>query len=296
MSPSPPDSQPKEPPNIYTFVDYRAFLSAILAHFKMTKRSFSLRNFAATAGFGSHSYLRMVIKGDRNLTPSSLIKICRALKLNSKAARYFETLVFYNQAASESDKDRYFSDLLTIRPNIKLKGIEKDQFEYVTNSLFVTIREMAALPNFRDDIDWISQRLMRPALPSQIRHALDVLKRLQLLVEGPGASLTHSGKALQTPPRIESLQIFNAHRNILSESKDLILQTPHEQTEITSMTVPVAPKTLGRIFELVQKCREEIIAAINNGSQDFENVFQINIQVLPVTKTLHNTDDPAGDL
>lgn len=284
---------PSESPRVFDYLNYRDFIAVMLAHLKKSRRGFSLRHFSKQAGFGSHSFLRMIIRGERSLSQASVAKLVLIFGLNARESRYFEALVYYNQSDSESEKDRYFNDMVQAKPHVKMKGLQKDQFEYITKSLFVTIREMSALADFQADPDWIASRLIKPATDNQIRYALEILKRLELIAKGPDGQWTHTGKALQTQPRIESLQIFNSHRTILSESRDIILETPPTETEITSMTIPVSEDTLRRIFEIMQLCREQIISAVNQGSKDFHKIFQVNMQVFPVTKVAEETKDPA---
>ena len=83
--------------SVFSYLDFREYLRDVFQENKEKNRFFTHRYFAKLAGLGSYSYLRMVIKGERNLTTNSVNKIVRALKLNKKESAYFENLAYFNQ-------------------------------------------------------------------------------------------------------------------------------------------------------------------------------------------------------
>ena len=113
--------------DIFAFSDYREYLKAYYAEQKSKKPQFSYRFFARLAGLGSASYLRMVIDGERNISPVTINKFARAIKLSKEERIYFETLVLYTQTKSDSEKEYYFdlmSDLKTVlgkKPETEIK-------------------------------------------------------------------------------------------------------------------------------------------------------------------------------
>ena len=273
---------------IYEFLDYREYLQEIFAAKKAEKRNFTHRYFAKQAGFGSHSYLRMVFKGERNISVAVSHQIARALELNKKETTYFENLVLFNQAKTDDEKDMYFGRLVQLKPKSHIRGLDKDKFEYFTKRYFVTIREMVALPNFKDNSEWIASRLKFPVKPTDVEHAIQVLLRLGLLARDEEGKLVHSNATLKTTTYDESLEIQSYNRNLLNEAKEALLQTSPKLTDIASITIPAPLKSLPQIKEVLQKCREDIASIICNGTNNYDEVFQINMQLFPLTKTKEN--------
>jgi uncharacterized protein (TIGR02147 family) len=273
--------------NLFEYNDYRAYLRAKYDEEKARKKSFSLRNFARVAGFGSSGYLIMVMNGQRNLTPKSVTAFNLAFKHSKKESAYFEHLVLYNQCDDRDSerKDRYLEQLLTFRPRHPIGSMTRDQFECFNRSYFVTIREMAALPGFREDVDWIKANLRQRVMSSEVKRALQILERLKLLERGPDGKLRHSNLTLETPLHAESLEILNYHRQTLAEAKYAILSAPYDEHDLASMTIPIPKECLPKVMELMQKCREEILDQIKKSTHDYHEVYQINMQVFPLTKT-----------
>lgn len=271
--------------SIFAYTDYREFLKNYCARMKETTQYFSHRYFTKLAGLGSESYLRMVIKGERNLSPATISKFAKAMPFSKKEAVYFNVLVLYNQSLTDDEKSRYLEQVLSLRPRSTIAGLTRDQFEYLTNTLFVIIREMAALPDFKDDAVWIAQNLRRKSKPSEVQHALEVLERLKLLLRDQDGKLKHSGLSLDTPCGLPVLEMLNYHRQILMESKDAIMTAPYDEWDVYSHTIPVPKESLGKVSDLLRQCLDEITHVINVGSKNFNEVYQINIQMFPVTKT-----------
>ena len=236
-------------------------------------------------GLSSSAYLKVVMDGERNLSPAAINKFAKAMKLNKKEATYFEALVFFNQAKTDSDKDLYFERLLALKPKVKFHGIEKDQFEYYTQKHFVIIREMAALPHFKEDPEWIAARLKFRINASQAKHAIEVLLRLGLLERDEEGGLRQAISSLSTQPEVASLEVFNFHRAMLREASESMLNVPKELRDITSLTIPMPKETLPEIKHYLHKVKEEIVNIIGNSGKEFYEVYQLNMQLFPVTKT-----------
>lgn len=270
--------------NIFSYTDFRVLLKDHYESQKAKNPVFSYRLFSRLAGLKGPGYLKMVIDGKRGLTPPTILKFVKAMHLSPREGIFFENLVLYNQAQTEREKDLYFDRLLDLMPHTDITRLEKDQFEYVTNKNLVTIREMTALPDFKGEADWIAARLNPPTTPQEARQALEILGRLGLLKKDSRGRLKHSGKTVRTPPDIVSLEIMNYHRTILAQAKDAILRVPKVKREITSMTIPLSLKTVEKIKKILRKTQEEIAHVVNKGDRDFNEIFQINFQMFPVTE------------
>jgi len=264
-------------------MDYRLFLNDMFFYLKNEKKYFTQAYFAKMAGLGSNSYLRMVIQGQRNLKVDTLRRFARAFKLDKNESLYFETLALFNQTKSDAEQDEYFELLVKLRPKKALMELSRDEFEYFTERHFVAIREMAALPNFQDDPEWIVQNIRLSISAAEAKHALMVLERLGLLVRKPDGHLTHSFSTLTTQPFIESIEIYRYNRNLMNEVKRAMAELPPQFANVSSVTIPVQSKALQGVNDILQRCREEIAQFVSNFDGDFAEVFQLNMQFYPLT-------------
>lgn len=271
--------------NIYRYLDYRSYLKAYYEVQKGLKRHFSHRYFARIAGLSSSGYLKMVMDGDRNLSPASIAQFVKALRLGRREAAYFEALVLFNQAKGDEERDQYFERLCALRPRLKLTGLEKDRYEYYTKAHFVVIRELTALPHFQEDPAWIARHLSFEVRLKDVEHAIATLIRLGLLCRDHMGKLRQAEGSLTTPAEVDSAAVYKFQQDMLSEAKQAMLTVPASDRDITSLTIPIPKPALKKLKEKIKCFREEIIDFINKGSEDYHEVYQVNIQLFPVTKT-----------
>lgn len=97
--------------SIMGHVDYREFLKLTYERLKEHRPQFSYRYFAKKAGLRSPAFFKMVIDGERNLTPKTTEKFILGLGLHGSEADYFQILVRYNQAKKDSERNRLFTQL-----------------------------------------------------------------------------------------------------------------------------------------------------------------------------------------
>lgn len=271
--------------NLFSYMDYRQYLKDRYIDEKAAKKHFSFRYFSRIAGFGSAGYLKMVMNGDRNLSAASINQFARALKFSKRETAYFEALVLFNQASTDQERDLYFERLSSLKPPVKLQGIEKDQYEYFSQKYFVVIREMVALPNFKEDPKWIAKNVKPSIKPKEAAHAVEVLLRLGLLKRDDSGKLVQSDASLTTPAEVNSMEVYNFHQSMLNEAKKTMLTISPELRDITSLTIPIPKESLKEIKERIKSFREEIIDFINKGPQNYHEVYQLNAQLFPITKT-----------
>src|SRR5690606_28781944 len=101
--------------DIFGYMDYRAFLRDFYAEKKASGRGFSFRAFSRRAGLGSPNYLKLVMDGDRNLTPEMAERFAAACGLKGDAATFFCELVGFNQARNTAERSDRFARLTTYR-------------------------------------------------------------------------------------------------------------------------------------------------------------------------------------
>lgn len=279
--------------DIFQYMDYREFLKERYQTEKKKNPSFSYRFFARMAGYKSPSVLKMVMDGQRGLSVSAIHNFCKAFKLSVRESVYFEALVHYNQATNDKELSTYYDRLVALRPKNKFKGIEKDQYEFFTERHFVFIREMVALPDFQEDPAWIAKHVFPRITTAQAVHAIEVLLRLKFLKRSKSGKLMQSDATLTTPIEVESADLYHLHRSLLELAKEGIRITPPEMRDITSLTIPLPLSAVAKVKQKLLDFKEELADWVNKQGTDYHEVFQINMQLFPVTDTkLHGGKKP----
>lgn len=270
---------------IYQYDDYRKFLRDLYQELKETKRAFSFRFFAREAGFTSPNYLQLVMNGERNLSPASIQKFSKGLRLGKQEAEFFENLVLFNQSKSAEEKTRYFQRMARNRRFRGIKQLEREQFEYYARWYYPAVRELVQLSSFKEDPEWISKHL-RPKITSrQAQQALELLFKLGLLSRDADGKLHQVNPLVTSGAEVSSLAVTNFHKEMLREASASIERFPASVRDISGVMVAIPKNKIPELKERVSKFRKELLSLMEEGGQKSDIVMQLNVQLFPLSTT-----------
>lgn len=268
-------------PNIFEFLDYRAYLEAYYEAAKEHVPAFSYRYFARRAGLSSPSFLRHVIRGERNIGTTAK-NFARALELDDEERRFFFMLVDFGQAETEREANQAFEKLAASQRFRKARRIDRGMFQYLSHWYYPAIREMVARPDFQEDPAWIAQQLMPAIDAEQAGEALETLEDLELIDRDEQGRLRRHDISVTTGHEVRSLAIANYHRQMLERAGESIELIPRQYRDLGAMTVCISKSTIGELKERVHAFRE-LLLEICDRDEAHEVVFQINTQLFPLS-------------
>lgn len=276
--------------DVFQYLDYRAFLRDWYHAHNRDGRSFSFRAFARRAGLKSPNYLKLVMDGERNLTPQTAERFTKGLGLEGDGAGYFMDLVAFNQASSQTERNKQYARLTSFRGYRKAHKIDLAHAAYHSAWYMPAIREMAASPSSTSDPDWIAERLVPPITRTEARRAIETLIALGLLVREADGGLKQVDELVSTGPEIQGLHIANYHRAMMERAAASIDLIAPEERDISSLTLCVGEDGLRRLKTRVQRFRRELLE-LSALDDDPVQVIQINFQLFPLTKALRDEGD-----
>ncbi|MFO1519598.1 MAG: TIGR02147 family protein [bacterium] len=270
-------------PNLFDFMDYRAYLKSWFESAKKTSSSISFRKFSEMAGFKSTNFIMLVLQGKRNLSEEAVLKTARALKLNKQETEFFKNLVLYNQADSHEKKDHFYRQLLRSKKYQSLQPILPHQYEYCSRWYHSAIRELAASREFDGTPRWIADRLFPPVSPSEIEHSLSLLLKLGFLTKDEEGRYQQCHTRVSTGAETASVAVFNYHFNLLDLAKVILERLPAERRDISALTLGVLKSRVPQLKQMIQNFRQEVLKLVAEDDNP-EEVVQINIQMFPLTR------------
>lgn len=269
---------------LYEYSDYRKFLMDYYAGKKRANPGYSHRVFAKQAGLSSPSHLLMIINGERNLSIKTIEKFAEGLKLSGKEKKYFELLVLFNQTNDLQTKAKYFSEIMTLKlASKKLHKLEKEKFDFLSKWFVVAIYVLVDIRGFKNDPHWIAKRLGGNITSSQAAEAIESLLKLGMLENSEDHSLRQVSGAITVPDDTRSVAVFNYHQTMIRLASEALRLIPASSREMNGATISIPHDKLPEIKEKIRAFRKEI----NQIASSFENpdeVFQLNIQLFPLTK------------
>lgn len=270
------------PPDVFRFLNARAYLKAVYDHRKATTRSFSYRAFSKRAGLGSPNYLKLVIDGDRNLTAPMALRFGEALDLSGSRLAYFQDLVAFTQAKTTDQRARYYERLIRFREHRELHQIDVAMGQYHSHWYIPAIRELAFRPDCRDDPEWVAERMLPPIRTSQAEEAIALLVDLGLVARQDGR-LTPTETLITTGPEVRGLHYARYHQTMIQRALLALETLPKDQRDISSVTLCLDDSGIPRLKEVLQRFRRELLE-LSADEVEPTQVVQLNLQLFPLSK------------
>jgi len=271
------------PPDIYAYLDYRAYLRDWFTAKKEANPRFSHRLFARKAGQKSPSLLLHVMERERNLTPSTVDAFSAAIGLGPDESEFFAALVQLDQSEDADERNRAMEKVRATRRFREARKIEGASFEYLSSWLFPAVRELATVKGFRADPTWIAATLRPVITLAEAQTALELLFTLGMLVREESGAVRVSDGSLVTPHEVRSLAVHNYHRSMLTRAREALTAFPHTERHFCGVTVAIAPELLPRLKRELDQMQERILDLCDSSTQDRTQVLQVNLNLFPLT-------------
>lgn len=280
---------------IFEYLDHLAFLKDLVTAFKRQRPEFTMRYFAKKAGFGSPSYLKMVMDGTRQLTDKSMDRFCEALFISGREKKYFTALVNYNHATHPDEKNQLFAELMRLRPRKTTTPLDKKHIKYLTHHHYACIREMVLLKDFEENAKWIAARCLPRISPQDAREALTTLLELGFLKRDTSKKLIQSEPVAGTQAQTELVEAFHFHDAVLSKARQCLGHSTREERHFEALTIPVTPEIHDRLKQKILTFIEDALSEVNTRQNEFSEIYQLNVQFFPVTtqKNIHTPSDES---
>ena len=269
-------------PDVLQYTNYRVFLRDYYEFKKKTVPAFSLRFFAEKAGLSSHAHLKLAIDGKRNITKNTVVKLVQGLNLENQRAAYFESLVFFNQAKNDTERQVYYAQLLKASPRSKLHKMDKAQFRIFREWHHSVILEMVALKDFRPIPEQISKRLRGLITPAQAMESLNLLLELGLLVKTANG-YRQSNPLITTDDEVQDTVVAMYHSQMLTLSQRMLNDLPGSERDVSALTFGIKRSDFVNLKKHLQLMRKELLD-FSAKAGEAEEVVQINLQLFPLTR------------
>jgi uncharacterized protein (TIGR02147 family) len=268
--------------SIFDFTDYRRFLREYYAWAKTNQRGFSHRAFMAKTGMSGPNYFKRVMEGVHNLTDNSIPKFASALELTDSEANYFKYLVYFNQAATLAEKDRFFGILMDLKTPHSHYVLEKAQYDYYKDWFNIAIREMLSFFPYQDNPQEMAKRLSPPVPPKKVKKAIELLEQLSLIEKSEDGTYKASSKFILTEPDVQSLLVPKFHQAMTRLAEEAITRFPRDERYFSGSTVSLSARTYQEIIELIRATRKEVLRKVGE-DQEPDRVYHLNMQLFPLT-------------
>lgn len=279
-----------EKPVLSTYTDYRAYLND---HFEYRRfetrhqlRPFSYSDFSAAADIRSPNYLKLIIAGERNLSPDMCKKFGRALRLEKAELIEFETLVSYNQASDPLERNNALKNLSELRSQKALDAgdIDLETWEKVPGWLSWVIYALIDQTNIQFSIDHLKKVLRQKASEKDIQAAID-----KLVASGDVRIENNipfkNNKVISNSDKIPAALVRKLQAELVYLGLESLYRDAPTEREISGFTIAMTDEEFTWVRHELRKIRKELQTKLMMAREKSsgKKVYQVNIQLFPLT-------------
>lgn len=272
--------------DLFTFVDYRAYLREFYVARKAIDRRFSHRYIMEKVGASSPSWFNDLVKGRINLTGTYLYRLAKLLELNPTEESYFENMVFYDQAGSLEEKNHYLEKILSAK-GLKMDMLTKEKFEFYGSWFHAVIRELLAFADFKGDYAALARKLNPPIKKEQAIRSVELLLALDLIRKEAGGVFKPTSANIIKDPRFKAMHLANFLKTFMELGMQALDRFEKESRDVSTVTMSLSRASFDQVRDEIKASRQRIVA-IAEKEKAPSAVYQLNVQFFPTTQESEN--------
>jgi len=272
------------PPTLFNYFDYREYLHDYYLFHKKRNSAYSYRLFARKAKLGSPNYLKLVVDGKRRITDRTLFQFSRGLGLSRDEEKYFRELVMYQEVSDPDSKEQHLRALLKYQEKQRIPTpLKADRIKFLMDWYHGVIRELVVTRDFKEDANWIAERLSNKVTPQQAQESLDLLLRLQLVTRTDDNRLVLREPLLTSSDEVPSHVLRGLHRTFIRKALNSIFSTSVERRELSGLILAVPENRIKEMKEEIKEFRKKLNRKYGI-EKNADDVYFVGLYMFPLTQ------------
>lgn len=266
-------------PQIFDYMDYRAFLRDRLVALHARNPRYSQRWIAKRAGFQSLHLLSMILTGARSLAKDKVKPLAGALRLDPRESEYFALIHALSEAQSHDEQATILREIKIAFNNGMFSFFGEDAVKAISTWYLGAIVQLTTITEFREDPQWIAGRL--GISPAEASDGLDFLLKHHFLARD-GDKLVRSQPSLHNFGKMPPMTIAAYHYQIFEKAFQSINRSK-EHRFVSTLTVSVARQRVDEFKEKIRRFCREFDMDIESASEPRNDVWQLAVAFFSLT-------------
>ena len=275
-------------PDIFEYLDYRAFLRDWMEYRKENWPDFSYEYFTRRAGLGSKATLHNVIAGRRNPRPDTIEAFAKAMELSELEGAYLQKLV--ELALSRTlDERRAVLSAIVETPDFnkrkRIRGQSSEEVAYLISKWYCqAIWELARSPDFRPDPVWLSEIMVPSVTVEQARESLDMLFGAGLLHVDSDGQIQVRELRLGTGEAPTGEAIYEFYRQLLENAAHSLDTVPPEERCFVGTTFLLPEGLIHELKLKLEQFNHQIAGIGDEANLTRSRVYQLGMVLFPLSR------------
>lgn len=241
--------------------------------------NYSIRAFARDLNM-SPSSISEGWSSDRGMSGKSLEKISQRLKLNRKARGHLLDLSLATQHKNVGVRREADLRLKERNKESEVKKLDLEKFKVISEWFHAAIMELAVLPDFQSNTQWIATRLN--ITEAQASMAMERLLMLEMMEVKNGRWVPSGKEMMSTSSPTPSSAIRQYHRQMIEKSLKSLFEDAPEVRDLNSMIMAVPAEKIGEFRDQFRVFFHQFWEKMEPTEKN--EVYALNMQFIPLTK------------
>lgn len=264
--------------DIFQFTHFRKYLDEYQAARMQTDPEFTRAGACALLGFPkTRSYYNDIVKG-KKLTGRMIPKFVEVLGLNKKEAKYFETMVNFDQAKTTTERNAFFDELIKQHPDPH-HILNEDAYEYYNhwyNSVLFTALDVM---DVSDDLEPIQKRIFPKVSVGTLKRSLELLERIGFVRKNEDGFWKSSRDSVSSGAYNNSDLVRQYQLQCFELSKQALLADDDNPSDMGTFTFSVSDDAYKEIALEIQNLKAKVRKIITQDKKEATGVHQLNIHL-----------------
>jgi uncharacterized protein (TIGR02147 family) len=269
--------------SVYNYFDYCDYLQDYYDQQKSLDKSFSHRKFLQKVGISGSVYLYRILKRERILTLKYADNFSKVLDHNTREARYFKTLIRFQNEKKQAQKEKYLRQLLSLRYTKEEFKLKDKKLKFYEKWYYAPVRELVVCLDFKDDYNKLANFIRPRITPDQAESAVRFLLSNGFIKKDQNGKYVHTDSVITTGPEVDSSFVLKYHKNNLLQCAEIFDAFSEEERDISSVTLSVSKKTFKNIKEEIRGFRKRLLHLATQDEEP-ELTCLVAFQLLPRSK------------
>jgi len=269
--------------NLWSYDDYRRFLTDWFGEQKQLHRRFSHRYLAEKGGFSSSSFFLNVMRGRFSLTEVNVRKVIRILQLPEAAGAFFHSLVIYNQSKSIKEKNKAWEHMQQLRSQQEIFSIQEDASFYFSHWYNPVLRELACHESFQGNYMQLARQLDPAITTEEARQAVQAMVRMGLLV--PDGERFRPAHLVIQSNKIAPALLRGIRREYLELAIAALDSKTAEERMLSLSTMAMSREAYLYAVQMLEEAKQKIIARVAQDSK-VDQIFELVVTMYPLSRVL----------
>jgi uncharacterized protein (TIGR02147 family) len=240
------------------------------------------------------------LHGARQVSSILLVALCVFLSITAgmPEATLFALLLaaFFLQAKTIEEKKQFLAAMDKYRKRNRPEKLLPKEFDYLKHWYNCVIREMAELPDFKAEPEWIVKNSLYPIRKKDAAEAIGFLFDTGFL------SLDERGKARKKEKSLVAAEIEkqnefatimrNFHLGMLRIAEKAVGDLPKSERSVTNNTLSFSKNGYETALKRIEQLNYELLELAKSDT-NANQIYQVNINVFPFLKDRRNAGGEA---